>query len=449
MASIPQTSLFSWNNIEAESDLKRLELVFSTLPDEKLMTEMEKDRGSGRNDFQIRPVWNSIIAGIVYEHKSIESLRRELKRNAQLRELCGFDVFGGSAVVPKASNYSRFLKNLLKKEHLIKDMFDNLVEQFTKVLPDFGERLAIDSKAIRSHSIKKNKNKKADGRRDLDANTGYKTYKGVDKEGKSWKKIKSWFGYKVHLLVDSTHELPIAYKVTKASCSDMNELVPLIQETSTKHEELINRAKYLGADKGYDSVENNIRLYKDYGIKTIIDIRQMWQDKEERPLYPKEEKENIFYDELGNVYCFSPEESMQRREMAYVGFEEDRSSIKYRCPAKAYGFKCAGMSKCPKGQSKYGKTVRIKIEEKQRTFVPVARSSQKWKREYKKRTAVERVNSRLDVSFGFEQHYIRGLQKMKVRMGLALVVMLAMGLGHVRAGNKEDMRSLVKLPKAA
>jgi len=29
---------------------------------------------------------NSILAGIVYEHPSIESLRRELSRNAQLRE---------------------------------------------------------------------------------------------------------------------------------------------------------------------------------------------------------------------------------------------------------------------------------------------------------------------------------------------------------------------------
>nr|WP_291957104.1 hypothetical protein [Mahella sp.] len=32
----------------------------------------------------------------------------------------------------------------------------------------------------------------------------------------------------------------------------------------------------------------------------------------------------------------------------------------------------------------------------------------KLEREYDKRTTVERVNSRLDASFGFEQHYIRG-----------------------------------------
>ena len=50
MASIPQPALFSWENVDAESDLKRLELVLSALPDEKLMRKLERMRGRGRND---------------------------------------------------------------------------------------------------------------------------------------------------------------------------------------------------------------------------------------------------------------------------------------------------------------------------------------------------------------------------------------------------------------
>jgi len=79
-----------------------------------------------------------------------------------------------------------------------------------------------------------------------------------------------------------------------------------------------------------------------------------------------------------------------------------------------------------------------------RIFTPVGRSSYKWKNEYKHRTAVERVNSRIDTSFGFEKHYIRGFRKMRCRMGLALVVMLAMALGRIKANRAEEMRSLVK-----
>jgi hypothetical protein len=58
---------------------------------------------------------------------------------------------------------------------------------------------------------------------------------------------------------------------------------------------------------------------------------------------------------------------------------------------------------------------------------------------------VERVNSRIDKLLGFERHSIRGQPKMKMRMGLGLLVMLAMGLGRIEAGQPEQMRS-VTLP---
>jgi len=57
---------------------------------------------------------------------------------------------------------------------------------------------------------------------------------------------------------------------------------------------------------------------------------------------------------------------------------------------------------------------------------------------------VERVNSRLEVSFGFESHTIRGMKKMKVRCGLALCVMLAMAIGRVKEKQGDHLRSLVK-----
>jgi len=87
---------------------------------------------------------------------------------------------------------------------------------------------------------------------------------------------------------------------------------------------------------------------------------------------------------------------------------------------------------------------RVKLEKDRRVFTPLARSSYKRRRLYAKRSAVERVNGRLDVSFGFERHFIRGVLKMQVRVGLALVVMLAMALGRVRERRTGLMRSLVR-----
>ncbi len=89
------------------------------------------------------------------------------------------------------------------------------------------------------------------------------------------------------------------------------------------------------------------------------------------------------------------------------------------------------------------KAIRIPLEEDPRIFTPVARSSYKWKELYKMRVAIERVNSRLDVSFGFEQHFIRGQKKMRLRVGLALCVMLAMAVGRIKEKQPDKMRSLV------
>ena len=91
MASIAQSSLFNWEQIEQTDDLQRLGYVLEALPDEALMRKLEARRGRGRDDYPVRPLWNSLIAGIVFQHVSIESLRRELQRNAALRQLCGFD----------------------------------------------------------------------------------------------------------------------------------------------------------------------------------------------------------------------------------------------------------------------------------------------------------------------------------------------------------------------
>lgn len=44
-------------------------------------------------------------------------------------------------------------------------------------------------------------------------------------------------------------------------------------------------------------------------------------------------------------------------------------------------------------------------------FTPRARDTVAWQRAYDKRTAVERVNSRLDRVLGFESRTIRGLKK--------------------------------------
>src|SRR5690606_4587618 len=109
MAIIQELRLFSWkdfqNDLQNLGDLERFQLVIETMPDQKLIQTLKTLRHNGRNDHPIEAMWNSILAGIVFEHVSIESLRRELRRNAQFREMCGFNPLTGVHAVPSKSAY--------------------------------------------------------------------------------------------------------------------------------------------------------------------------------------------------------------------------------------------------------------------------------------------------------------------------------------------------------
>jgi hypothetical protein len=450
MASLPQSELFSWGQVEASSDLKRLELMLSAIPDEPLMQVLEQERKGRRDDYPMRAVWNSLLAGVVFQHPSIEALRRELLRNAELRQACGFNVLKGDLAVPPKYVYTRFFKRLYRHRQAVDEMFEVLVERLRELLPDFGRHLAIDSKAIASHSKGKKKSEKSS---DADADWGVKSYRGTREDGTAWEKVKSWFGYKVHLIVDADYELPVAYDVTRASQSDQTHLRPMMERFKKKHSQLVKQARTLAADKGYDSEDNLKELWDEYGIKPVVDITHKWKEDPQAPrALDPERVDTLFYNQDGHVLCRpldTQQESKNYVAMAFEGFEESRQSLKYRCPAKALGITCTQQEICNDGQhTEHGRIVRIPLGKDRRLFTPLARGTYAWEREYKKRTSVERVNSRLDVSFGFERHFIRGRKKMEVRMGLALVVMLAMAVGWIEAGEKEKMRSLVQ-PRAA
>ena len=430
MAIIPQQRLFSWEQIEGLGDLERFVLALNYLPDEKLMVLLESRRGLGRDDYPVRAMWNALLAGIVYQHCSVASLLRELLRNAQLRHLCGFDK------VPTPWAFSRFLSKLLSLEEEIMAIFNDLIEQLTTELPDFGENLAIDGKAIPTHTKPHKEDKDPDGRRDTDADFGKKVYRGRHEDGSKWKKVVSWFGYRLHVIVDSKYELPVAFNVTKASPAEGPQAHLLLNEMEMTHPELIERCRYFSGDRGYDDGKLICRLWDDYNTRPIIDIRNMWKDGEQTRLLNS--KSNVVTDYRGTIYCYCLVKGL-KREMPFGSFDQDRQTLRYRCPALHFEISCAGKEKCP---AKAG--VRIRLAEDRRIFTPVARSSYKWKKLYRMRTATERVNSRLDVSFGFENHYIRGLKKMQLRVGLALCVMLAMALGRIKQNQHELMRSLVK-----
>jgi hypothetical protein len=186
----------------------------------------------------------------------------------------------------------------------------------------------------------------------------------------------------------------------------------------------------------FDDTELIEWLWEEHGIKPVIPIRELWKDGQSTRRVSG--TRNVVYDYEGTVSCCCMKTG-ELYKIAYAGFEQDRGALKYRCPGVHYGLSCPALGHCRvKG------SVRIKLDEDRRVFTPLARSSYAWKRAYKKRSAIERVNSRIDGPFGFEEHFIRGLAKMKLRLGLAMLVMLAMAVGRVKEKQRDKLRSLIK-----
>ncbi len=486
MAAI-EPRLFGWEDVEARSDLERFYLVRDHLPDGQLVPYLEEMRGRGRDEYPVRGLWNLVLAGVVFQHPSLESLRRELRRNPALLQACGFAVLpvqnkpalrlvkgadGAVQVerdaaeeahwgVPETWNMTRLLGNVIELEAclgLVSGMIVERRESLMTVLPDFGQHLGDDGKAIDSHST--GRVDRARGQTaDPDAAWGKHETRGVaGRTGKPWTKIKTWFGYGLHLIADTQYEIPVAMALTPASAAEQVQWRALVTETFAETPELAERCRDFSADRGLDSAETKALLWDDYAIRPLIDTRERWREEKAppdddpakpitRPRYP-ERIDTLVYTEKGSMHGICPASGVPR-DLAFQGFEADRDTLKYRCPAAAYGLDGAGREACSRSggvaPGDDGRIVRIKLDEQdRRIFTPTPHGSPRWQRGYHRRSALERINNRIDNSFGFERHFIRGQAKMQTRVGLALAVMMAMALGHVKAGRIGQMRSLVR-----
>ena len=107
----------------------------------------------------------------MFQHKTAAELLRELHRNGELRQLCGFNPFLGADAVPPEYAFSRFLSTIVEQRHFVTEMFHTIIDELKESLPDLGRKTAVDSKAIPSFGkpvCDEEKSANPDGRRDTD-----------------------------------------------------------------------------------------------------------------------------------------------------------------------------------------------------------------------------------------------------------------------------------------
>ncbi len=129
-------------------------------------------------------------------------------------------------------------------------------------------------------------------------------------------------------------------------------------------------------------------------------------------MYREIENQPIAYTEEGEVFYIVDLNNYEK--MKYLGYDRENNALRY--------------TRYNTGKKIY----RIPLETDYRIFTPVARDSKKFKKKYKMRTEIERLNGRIDRDYNF----IRGQRKTELMLNLTFIVMLTIAKGHIK--NKQE-----------
>ncbi len=416
--------LFPWDHLESSPSLKTIRNFLETIPDANLIKALEANRGRGRNDYPISILWGVCLLRVIIRHSTMDAMLQELHRNPALCLLIGVD---DESQIPDKYNMSRFEKVLGLPQHLelIREIFNSMVRHLSDEVCGLGENLAGDASAL--HARPQRGKKQPPSNQLPTPSGGKKEYLNNDGEVTE---TYEWFGYKFHLVVDTTHEIVLGYSVTSANEAD-NKAMPKVLELARENigdaeldrqdSDKPRRIRSLAYDKACDDIAIH-QLLDSHNIAGIIQTRNCWKGEPERMLPDDDGNSNVVYDEQGTLYCYDKTcDPPVRHKMAFMGYEKSRGTLKYRCPAVHSGCKCPSIKRCSAGRA-YGKTKRVKCETDLRRFCRTPRATQKFERLYKKRTAVERVNARLKVFWGLDDGNVTGSDRFHARLSVVMLV---------------------------
>jgi transposase len=232
-----QKSLFSFESwLEIESS-DRLEWFFSSLDLHPYAEKLKSSSPQGAKPINREAILRALLAAPLEGISTFTRLHKRLK-DLRFRYQCGFRL---DEKVPSISTLSRVFSAITKKG-LAKTLFVDLVSQCKEAGIIDGSHLAIDSTAIGAYEKKQPKQQ---SQKTGNANWGAK----YDTFGNKL----TWFGYKIHLAVDTASELPVSLEVTPAHVYDGEVAIPLMKDVA---ENLEWKFKVLMMDAGYDQVKN-------------------------------------------------------------------------------------------------------------------------------------------------------------------------------------------------
>jgi len=333
----------------------------------------------GREGYDPVSLFKALLLLHLGEACSQRELARKLSFDARLCFLCGFYDFKR---IPSHPTFTMFRKRLGEK--LFKEIYHRLLEiaksrRLIKTA-DFG----LDATHIQASSNTKQPS-------DPDARWGHKS------------ETKKFFGYKVHLLVEKSSQLPTACKVSAGNAHDANYAIPLLNQSLQEHPQVM--IENLSADAIYDA-------HKVYQGVSELHIN---------PFIPLKRYKNP---------CLSGELELSEdgwrclagHRLVNWGYCKKRRRHKLRCPHVLGKANCLLKEAC--SSAPYGRVFYLHPTDDLRLIGPVVRGSYLWNRNYKTRTCTERLFAELKARHRLDDLLVRGLAQVKIHVFLALTALL-------------------------
>lgn len=400
-----------------------LSAILDGLDDQPILDVLQQYRRTGRKGHPLRAMWRAYIAKFLLKIRFNNQLLERLRGSRRLRDVCGF-----GEDVPSESAMSRFASRLADHTDLVEQCLVNATEELRGLvpavkrregrqdqpLPPLGAVLAVDSTLFETYS---NPNRKVVS--DPDARWGLK-HSAKTKEGK-----QEWgFGYKMHLISDATHGVPLAFTITPANENDSTELPAALRKTLAAYPWM--EPGCLLGDRGYDSLANH-RLLTGLDIIPVIHIR--------KPTAADGLYDGIYTAE-GKPACIGGQ------AMEYVRTDHETGAHLFRC----HGGGCPLKTEGTKAVRHCDSEIWERPEANLRVLGPLPRFTDAWKRLYRQRMSIERIYRSLKHSRGLEGHCVRGMRKITLHATLSVLTYQATVLARLKAKDFDGMRQMtVKL----
>jgi transposase, IS5 family len=366
----------------ALSCTEELALLLDAPELQELIDRLEATRWTGRPGYPIRTMVGIMLAKSLYAIPTWTRTLALVEEHAAMRAAIGCWT---DDEVPSIDAVYRFTKKLRKYDSLIADCVECVLKSLQEQKPEMGKDIAIDGSALPAYAngqrfkSKGGKERTPEEYSDPDASWGHRSAISTQKGG-------GFYGYKLHMAVDTATDLPLAWRIETAKDAEANFALPLL-EAVQKYGFAVETC---ALDKGYDNGP----------------IYDGCEERDVRPIIPLKETPAVKRGDHKPPTC-------EHGEWRFAGADYKRKACKWRCPT----------GEC-KPASVWVKADRL------HTLIP--RGTLRWKKLYRGRASVEREFGRLKNEWGLAPLRVRRIERVRLHADLTILTKLSCELAKVR-----------------